>query len=164
MSGRVHMLLGRPKVREKDAFLATIGDLQDEYGCVIQALDAEMVVNEMHVTSAAKKALRAFAEDRNVAKDLGLEILRYASGQRQIERALSMGISGSTERIALLVIEDGTSPELSGIFELDGQGPTWNPEVVKKTFQISDEEIDAVGEDKIPDLVLERVALVDAYR
>ena len=35
---------------------------------------------------------------------------------------------------------------------------------VKETFNISSEEIEAVGEERIEDLVIERVALVDTYR
>lgn len=144
--------------------MAALRGLQDEYGCVILALDAEKVVGERHAAFAANKALRAFAERRNVAKNVGVEILRYASGQRQIERALSMGISEATSRVALMVVENGTTPELSSVFEADGQGPSWNEEAVKEAFEIGDEEIEAVGQEKIPDLVLERVALVDAHR
>ena len=61
----------------------------------MQALDADKVVSERHISFAAEKALAAFSERRNIAKDAGMEIMRYASGERQIERALFMGVSGS---------------------------------------------------------------------
>jgi tRNA threonylcarbamoyladenosine modification (KEOPS) complex Cgi121 subunit len=35
---------------------------------------------------------------------------------------------------------------------------------VKETFNISPEEIEVVGEERIDELVIERVALVDTYR
>jgi tRNA threonylcarbamoyladenosine modification (KEOPS) complex Cgi121 subunit len=35
---------------------------------------------------------------------------------------------------------------------------------VKETFNISSAEIEAVGEDRLEDLVIERVALADTYR
>jgi tRNA threonylcarbamoyladenosine modification (KEOPS) complex Cgi121 subunit len=48
--------------------------------------------------------------------------------------------------------------------EEDGQGSSFCTEAIKETFNITPEEIDAVGEDRIEDLVIERVALVDTYR
>jgi len=158
------LLFGRPKIKEKDAFLAALREAQNKHGCVIQAMDASVVVSERHAAFAAEKAMRAFTERRNVAKDLGLEILRYASGQRQIERALSMGVSEASRRVALIVMENGTPLEISDIIDLDGDGPRWSREAVKEAFEIGDAEIEAAGEERIPDLVLERVALIDAYR
>jgi KEOPS complex subunit Cgi121 len=160
----LRLLFGIPKIRDKEAFLAALRDAQNRHGCVIQAMDASVVVSERHATFAAEKAMRAFSERRNVAKDLGLEILRYASGQRQIERALSMGVSEATQRVALIVMENGTPLEISDIIEVDGDGPRFSPAAVKKAFDIREPEIEAVGEERIPDLVLERVALIDAYR
>jgi KEOPS complex subunit Cgi121 len=160
----VRLLFGRPKIKDKDAFLAALREAQNRHSCVIQAIDATLVVDERHAAFAAEKAMRAFSERRNVAKDLGLEILRYASGQRQIERALSMGVSEATQRVALIVMENGTPLEISDIIEVDGDGPRFSPTAVKKAFEIGDAEIEAAGEERIPDLVLERVALIDAYR
>lgn len=158
----LRLLFGRPKIKETGAFLAALREAGEGQGCIIQAMDASLVVGERHATFAAEKAVRAFTERRNVAKDLGLEILRYASGQRQIERALSMGVSEATERVALIVM--GTPPDISDILEFDGEGPRWSEAAVREAFDIGDLEIEAAGEERIPDLVLERVALIDAYR
>lgn len=144
--------------------------LQTRHDCVIQALDADKVVSERHLVFAATKALLAFASGRNVAKDPGVEILRYASGERQIERALAMGVSDSTERIALVMASRGDgccwpdASELSALVASDGLGCSFKSAAVRETFNISPEEIEAVGEMRIPDLVLERVALVETYR
>jgi len=127
-----------------------------------------MVVSERHVFYAAEKAIAAFQEGRNVAKDLGIEILRYASGQRQIEKALSLGVSDATERVALLIVDDLEDDEVrriaSTLIEPDDLGIRFDAERVRRFYDISEAEIEAAGEDRIPDLVLERVALVDAYR
>jgi len=126
-----------------------------------------MVVSERHVFYAAEKAIAAFQEGRNVAKDLGIEILRYASGQRQIEKALSLGVSDATERVALLIVDDLEDEEVhrvaNALIVPDDHG-SFDVERVRRFYDISDAEIEAAGEDRIPDLVLERVALVDAYR
>jgi KEOPS complex subunit Cgi121 len=158
----LRLLFGRPKIKGKEQFLAALRRAQEDRQSVIQAMDASLVVGESHAAFAAEKAVRAFSERRNVAKDLGLEILRYASGQRQIERALTMGVSEATERVALIVL--GTLPDISEIVEVDGEGPRWSEAALREAFDIGDAEIEAAGEERIPDLVLERIALIDAYR
>lgn len=168
MSG-VCLLFGRPIICDITEFVLALRKLQARTGCIIQAIDADNIVSERHLTFAAEKALQAFLEGRNIAKDPGVEILRYASGERQIERALTIGLSDSTERIALLIIpgQNGLMPEdseLSSIIEIDHKGCSFKAEAVKKTFNISEEELWAAGEKRISDLVLERVALVDTYR
>ena len=166
----VRLLFGAPAIRNKAQLILAIRNMQKRCDCVIQALDADKVVSETHLRFAAEKAMAAFSQGRNIANDPGLEILRYASGERQINGALYMGLADSTERIALILTTFGKScslpndSELSEIVEQDGKGCAFRLEAVKKNFCISPEEIDAVGEARIPDLVLERVALVDTYR
>lgn len=168
MSG-MRLLFGRPIICDRNEFVSALRKLQAQTGCIIQAMDADNIVSERHLTFAAEKALCAFLEGRNIAKDLGVEILRYASGERQIERALTIGLSDSTKRIAIIIIpgQSGLMPEdseLSRIIEVDSKGCLFKAEAVKKIFNISEEELVAAGEARISDLVLERVALVDTYR
>ena len=172
----IRLLFGRPRTSSKEIFISRIRELQVGSGCTIQALDADLVASERHLAFAAEKALSAFIEGRSIAKDLGIEIMRYASGQRQIERAMSMGLSGSTNRVALAIVRRNmelqplgrdqwpNSSELSELIVVDGLGCSSDIDKLRKAFDISDEELQAAGEDKIADLVLERVALVDTYR
>jgi KEOPS complex subunit Cgi121 len=166
----IRLLFGKPVIRDRGLLLSTMKDLQSRHGCIVQALDADKIAGERHIRFAAEKALAAFSEQRNIAKDAGMEIMRYASGERQIEKALFMRISDRTERIAL-VLAGSASPycwpdasELSRIIELDGQGCSFCGKAVKEVFNISSEELRAVGEERIEDLVIERVALADTYR
>lgn len=139
---------------------------------MIQAFDADKVASERHLIFAIEKALLAFSHERNIAKDLGVEILRYAAGERQIERALLIGVSGSTKRIALAIIRPEfagiqawpDSSNLSRLIEVDDMGASFKLDALRETFNISEDEIQAADETRIPDLVLERVALVDTIR
>jgi KEOPS complex subunit Cgi121 len=166
----IRLLFGKPVIRERGVLLSAMKDLQSRYGCIVQALDADKIAGERHIRFAAEKALAAFSERRNIAKDAGMEIMRYASGERQIEKALFLRISDRTERIALVLAHSAcehcwpNASELSLIIELDGQGCSFCAEAVKEAFNISSEELKAVGEERIEDLVIERVALVDTYR
>ena len=166
----IRLFFGKPVIRDRSELISVIRDLQTRYGCVVQALDADKVVSERHISFATKKAFAAFSQRRNIAKDTGMEIMRYASGERQIERALGMGISDGTKRIALILVSldrECSGPnisDLSGLIELDGLGCSCSDMAVKETFNITKEEMEAVGEGRIEDLVIERVALADTYR
>ncbi len=165
----ISLLFGEPLMGRSDLIRA-LRDLQARHGCIILALDSRLVVSERHISFATEKALLAFSEGRNVAKDLGVEIMRYASGERQIERALAIGASNSTKRVALLLVSSNRAcplpeaSELSRMVKLDAQGCSFDQEVVRAAYNISAEEIDAAGIERIPDLVVERVALVDTCR
>lgn len=164
------LLFGKPVIRDRSELISVIRDLQTRHGCVVQALDADKVVSERHLFFATEKALAAFSQGRNIAKDVGMEIMRYASGERQIERALHMGISDCTKRIALILATSDcisrwpNARDLSRLVELDGLGCSFSCEAVREAFNISSAEMEAVGEGRIEDLVIERVALVDTYR
>jgi KEOPS complex subunit Cgi121 len=168
------LLFGKPLIKDSKEFISAVRDLQARTGCTIQAFDADKVASERHLIFAIEKAFAAFSEERNIAKDLGVEVLRYASGERQIERALLIGVSGSTKRVALAIIRPELagplvwawpdSSELSRLIEVDGMGASFKLDALRETFNISEDEIRAADETRIPDLVLERVALVDTIR
>ncbi|MDD2755190.1 MAG: KEOPS complex subunit Cgi121 [Methanothrix sp.] len=163
----IRLLFGKPVIRDKWQLISAIKDLKSRHGCIVQAFDADKIASERHLRFAVQKALTAFSEARNIAKDEGMEIMRYASGERQIERALFMRVSDITQRIALVIVGFGSQPdasELSRIIELDGLGCSFSAKAVIEAFNISSEELCAVGEERIEDLVIERVALVDTYR
>jgi len=166
----IRLLFGKPVIQEKGRLIKAIKDLQSRHGIIAQALDARLVVSQKHIDFAVQKALSALSEGRNIANDAGVEIMRYASGERQIESALVMGVSDQTRRIALILVEaEGRKSwpddsELCQIIEPVGRGGSFDPEAVKDLFHISSQEIEAVGEQRMEDLVIERVALVETYR
>jgi len=166
----IRLLFGRPAIPDKREFISAIRDLQLKCGCIVQALDADKVVSKKHLLFATEKAISAFKQRRNIAKDAGMEILRYASGERQIDRALNMGVSDRTERIALILASWGSKcswpdeGDLTRLLQPDGLGCSCRYDAVKEAFNISSAELEAVGEDRIEDLVIERVALADTYR
>ena len=165
----IRLLFGKPTI-ESGHLIRAVRDLQSRHGLIAQALDARLVVSERHIQFAAEKALSALSDGRNIANDPGMEIMRYASGERQIERALGMGVSDQTGRIALVMARvDGRGEwpddrELCQIIEPDGESSLFDPGAVKDIFNISSQELQAVGEERMEDLVIERVALVETYR
>jgi KEOPS complex subunit Cgi121 len=70
-----------------------------------QFFDADRVAGSMHLTYALLNALQAFNQRRNLSKSLEVEVLLYASGQRQIGKAIEMlGLRRDTTALALLLM------------------------------------------------------------
>ncbi|VVB86385.1 Uncharacterised protein [uncultured archaeon] len=79
---------------------------------------------------------------------------------------MKLGIHGGENNIELVSV--GEVFDFSGFDEITPKPVlVYNEskkEAVMKIFNITKEEIGAVGEEKIPELVLERVALVDVIK
>jgi KEOPS complex subunit Cgi121 len=71
----------------------------------VQLFDADHVAGKPHLFFAALNALKAFENGRNISEKLEMEALLYASGQRQIDKAIEMlGVRPESSKIALLMI------------------------------------------------------------
>jgi len=87
------LVTGTAIIDDLDAFLSALDEIAAETGAVVQAFDADFVVSAAHLREATRLAARAIARDDAVARDPGVEILLYAAGRRQIDRALALGLS-----------------------------------------------------------------------
>ena len=170
---------GSARIDELDAFLGELDAISTETGTVVQAFDADLVVSEAHLREATRLAARAIARGEAVARDPGVEILLYAAGRRQIDRALRLGVAEGENRVALLFADFGAVSgtdrpaadvdvavtaveERTPFAPADDRGPAhgFDEDRVREAFDIGDRELDAVDGD-IADIVRERVALLD---
>ena len=168
----IQIICGDVSITSTEDFIQRIRQISEEYDVVIQAIDADLLAGRRHAVFAAEKAIRAFEEGKNISKNLGIETLLYIAGTRQIERALRFGIKRGENKVALIVIglEGGKTNAIGELRELISEDPRvidyteLKKERIVRAFNITPEEIEAVGEEKIPDLVLERVALTGLTR
>ena len=152
-------------------FLKKLRSVSSNYNTVIQAMDAAKIAGEKHLLFSVQKALRAKEKNCCRAHDPGIEIMRYASGKKQIGEAFSMGIHEGQMNVVFVVLGENQDIELS-VMELNGfieEAPVMEYTSSKraaliKQFSITEEEIWAAGEEMIPSLVIERVALVDVLK
>ncbi len=160
------------EVEDLKQFLHRIKAISKQFNVTIQFLDAAKIAGEAHVKAAVEKAVRAMERKKNVSQDLGVEILLYAAGTRQIQSAFEMGIwEGMNEAAAVIVGEaenvERAKDALKG-FAVDDENVLKYTERKKKAiidyFRITPLELEAAGEEKIPKLVLERVALLDIFK
>jgi KEOPS complex subunit Cgi121 len=101
----MELVEGTARIEDVEMFLAEIGGIEDEYGVTVQAFDGRYVVGREHVERAVTLATRAMDRGEAIARDPGVEILLYAAGRRQIDRALEMGISEGGCPIVAAVVD-----------------------------------------------------------
>ncbi|WP_048183585.1 KEOPS complex subunit Cgi121 [Methanosarcina sp. MTP4] len=174
MQKEIQVICGTVQIPSLREFLKTMNTVSSAHGVIIQGLNAELLAGERHLHFAVGKALRAVAAGTNVAKDPGVEIMRYAAGERQIEKSFAIGLHEGKNRAAFVLLgkRENLLLAFSEIQKIIDEKPCSEMlaysdakrEGVLALFGITDAEIEAAGEDKIPELVLERVALADLLK
>ncbi|WP_424013796.1 KEOPS complex subunit Cgi121 [Halorubrum xinjiangense] len=180
----VRLVRGTFAIDDLDAFLADLDGVAEETGAVVQAFDAGLVVSATQLREAARLAARAIARGEAVARDPGVEILLYAAGRRQIDRALELGVSEGERAAVVLVADYGEVPgtdrqpadldgAVEGVAELasdstatidaDDLETAFDEDRVREFYGVTDRELAATTGD-LTDVVRERVALLDVEK
>nr|WP_160049102.1 KEOPS complex subunit Cgi121 [Natrialba sp. INN-245] len=105
------MLECRLSIDDLDSFVADLADVGDRFDVTIQAFDARYVADRRHLERAVELADRSIDRGENVARDRAVEILLYAAGRRQIDRALEMGVSEGVNPAVVLIDALRVEPE-----------------------------------------------------
>jgi KEOPS complex subunit Cgi121 len=132
----------------------------------LQFFDAELILGKEHIISGWIHAQRAFERGDNISSSLKMELLIYVSGEVQIASALKkVGIKNGCEKLVLVVEGDLDIEGLISHLNLqrDDQVLNWS-ESKLRAYGIGEDEISAVDTNKIKDLILERVAMVDVKK
>lgn len=148
----------------------------------VQFFDAELIAGWEHLYFAVLNALKAFENKLNISNSLAVEIVLYASAQRQIKKALGLlGIDLGSSNVAAVILaetESKVSETLETISHLmPGKRDDSILELteekfdgIKKLFNISEPELNAKLESEgmekkaLTDLVIEHVALLAIQR
>jgi len=148
----------------------------------IQVVDLDRVPGHHYLTLAVVNAIHSFRSNHPIGKTLGIELLLYIAGERQITEALKrVGVTPETRRVAVVAV--GTPDELSampsflndlleGICD-DHLLDEWSQtriENVRSGFKIGEKELRAIARKEEPvtvsieRLAIERSALVAAKK
>lgn len=129
-------------------------------------LDADKVCGVDHLLSAVLHARRAFERGENASNTLSMEVILYASGERQISKAKKkMGLHQGTERVAVVLL---TSDDADGV--LSDLGLVRDDSLLDCTpekgeaFGVERAELETLGGSYLQELVLEKVAFVDLLK
>ena len=167
----------RGTIKNIDTFVQQLLVFSKQEHLIIQAFDARLIYGKDHLISATTHAKRAFQQKTNATNSLALEILLYAAGERQIQKAIKkIGIKKGKQPIVFIItdsvnqksntaIKKSVVQRLLKTFQL-----TIDTTVIKgdmftlKRFGITDVELSTSPEEKYGDLILEKVALVDVIK
>ena len=166
---------GTADIDDVGAFVEALGAIGDRHGVTVQAFDARYVVDRAHMELAVQLAARAHDRGDAIAEDFGVEMLLYAAGRRQINRALTMGVSEGSCPVVVAVVDlereyshvrnepgDSTEAAADAVREhLDTNSTLgeYDADRVRSFFDVTDTELTATA-GGLPDAVRERVALL----
>ena len=155
---------GRGVFDSVEAFVTALHDVSETTGSTIQAFDGRYVAGRDHLRSALEHARRALDRGENVADEPAVEILLYAAGRRQIDRAMEMGV-GTGDQPVIVLVDGGDAETAADMVESQlAPGPVEpDPDMIREFFEITDAELE-VTEADLEDLVRERVALLDVEK
>lgn len=96
-------------LRSRDLF-NKIEQYRERMGVFVQVFNPWMVVNDEHLQWAFTKAKKCFEHYTNLADSLEIEVLLWASGEKQIKDALvKMGIPDFSKEAVVLIEKDAGS-------------------------------------------------------
>jgi KEOPS complex subunit Cgi121 len=173
------MRLLRGRVGEADALLEALRAVGEDHGVTVQAFDAGLVADDEQLRRAVALADRARERGEAIARDRAVEILLYAAGRRQIERALEMGVDDGGAAVVLVDDPDGegTDPTdteataVAAVRALEGfdSDPVADGDAGPDEARLCDffdvgERERAATDASLAELVVERVALLVVER
>jgi KEOPS complex subunit Cgi121 len=153
-----------PTYETLEDFLSTLRTIGEDHDVLIQAFDARYVAGEDHLRSALEHAKRSMERGENVADDLAVEVLCYAAGRRQIDRAMELGVGTGQQSVIVLLDGEGSDEAADAVRGAIESGPVEpDEELIADGFEITPAEREATAAD-LSELVQERVALLDVEK
>ena len=159
----MRLVEGRADVADVGAFVSELSAISEAHGAVIQAFDARYVAGRAHLEAAARSARRARDHDDAIADDPAVELLLYAAGRRQIDRALTIGVEAGAGPVVVAIDGGDEAAAAAEIQELLEPAETLcaarDEALIREFYGVTGEEL-AATDATLEELVIERVALL----
>ena len=136
-------------------------------GLSVQLFDASMIAGAEHLMSAAMHALRALGMKSMRSSSVGMEMMLYASGRRQIKDAIGLvGLKKSTRKIAAVIVGEDATGKCGELLAALGLERLTEEKAAGGAAAIARLNIPSKGvpKDRLKELALEHVALLDIER
>jgi len=153
-------------VEDVEKFIKAIKKAEKKFDATIQLINYDLIAGRKHLRVAVEKAIKNFSKSA-ISSSLGMEILLYVSAQRQIKKALRFGIKKGINRVAVVVVGDGEAVDWVRKFLKEKNISGFTAEkrkILQRLYGITDTELEITGEDRIEDLVVERVVLFSVLK
>jgi len=160
----------RFQVDDVVSFLSWLRDLSHRHDVTIVCFNADLMAGREHAISAMLHAKRAMNNDTCISSSLEIEALLYAAGSRQCQEAIKFGVHQGWNNCYLCIspVNPRVWSELLTMMTISTED--WERitddrfDILVPLFDITNAEIAVTGKDRIKDLVLERVALLDVNK
>lgn len=176
------------KIEDVETLLEELQKIEKTHSTTIQLFNSNLIATKQHLYISAYHALKAFKEKRNIADKINMEIMLYASGQRQIGKAINLlGVKPENKQIAAIIItkekkenNNNNSKDHKNVIKklLQLLKAKESPKVLEitekkrniilKKFNITEKMLEATAKEKtekalnkaITELILEKIALL----
>jgi KEOPS complex subunit Cgi121 len=168
--GQFEIRQAKMAIDDLAAFLQTIRSIALRHSTHIICFNAENMAGSKHAETAIQYAERSFFSGKPISNSFEMEALLFAAGSRQCDIAVLFGIHEHENKtfVCSYPLNEHVWEDLSD--NMDFVTENWNEispdkeERLKSLFCISDEELALVGRERILDLILERLALLEVIR
>lgn len=166
----IKIIGAKGNIQNVESFLKKINNFSKNNKIIIQVFNADIIYGKNPLISAFEHAKRSFERNKNTTNSLEMEILLYASGERQLKTAIpKIGIKNGKSNIAFLLINNKISNQLInqllGKLSLTRDDEVLNGDIkTLKKFGITELELKTIKEEKYVNLILEKIALVDIIK
>lgn len=172
------ILYADAEIPDIKAFLATVHTVADHLGpeTHIICVNADKVAGILHVKTALAHACRAWFVDKTpVARSFEMEMLLWVAASRQTSVAAAFGAQNGTMPLWVVVVGAEKEPDdeishLPGVTlhaspPLSAEGMDARKRArLMKDFFVTEQELSTVGNERLSELIAERVALSAVYR
>jgi KEOPS complex subunit Cgi121 len=148
-----------------------IRDIEKKYRSNIVCFNADLMAGIAHARCAMRHAVRSWTTHDAIAHSFGMEALLFAGATRQCQEAVRFGLNAGENRLFL-----GLWPYYDAVWDHLSERFTPVPldsweiisdekkKVLQELFRITPEELVVTGEERLGELVIERMALLVVNR
>jgi KEOPS complex subunit Cgi121 len=157
-------------ILDRAAFLQVIRTIANAYNTHIICFNADMLAGMRHTHTAICHAVRSYTNGTMVSNTLEMEALLFAAGSRQCSLAASFGIHEGENHLYICcypkcdAVWDALAPLIHVVEDAWSSIDLQKQSYLMDLFNITREETTTTNGDRLTDLILERIALLEVYR
>jgi KEOPS complex subunit Cgi121 len=157
-------------IEDRTVFLNTIRTISEAHDIHIICFNADMLAGIRHAHAAICHAVRSYNRELMISNTIEMEALLYAAGSRQCSLAVSFGVHLGENRLYVCCYPHCDEVWSALVPFIQIVEDSWNRiDAQKKAdlvdlFGITQNELTTNTGDRIIDLVIERIALLEVYR
>jgi KEOPS complex subunit Cgi121 len=160
----------RITIDDRNQFLQIIQGIARLHSVHIVCFDADKMAGRDHANAAMHHSQRSFFSGKPISNSFEMEALLCAAGTRQCQVAASFGIKEGENTMFVCsypvneLVWSDLSRHMHFVDDMCDDMTPQKEERLASLFNITQEELEVVGRDRIIDLILERIALLYVNR